>query len=134
MSILAAVSVPRYITSLYKYQVDAAARRIKVDLEFLRRKARKESASRTVIFDVTNHRYTMANVGDLDHVGRSDYLVNLSFPPYKAKLNSVNCGGDATLVFNGYGKPDSSATIVVGSGAYTKTVSVESTAGSVTIQ
>ena len=134
ISILAAVSVPRYVNALLHYQADAAARRIKVDLEYLRRQARQASASRSVTFNVNDHSYTMVGVADVNHTGRSDYIVNLKVTPYKSTLNSVNCGGDSTLVFNGYGKPDSSATIVVGSGTYTKTVTVESTAGSVSIQ
>lgn len=134
LSILAAVSVPRYIDSLARYQVDCAACRIKVDLELQRQEARKASASRTITFDINNHSYTMVGTTDLNHAGQNDYVVKLKLAPYRATLKSANCGGDATLVFNGFGQPDSSATIVVESGSYAKTITVESTAGKVTIE
>src|SRR5687768_7289300 len=74
ISIMAVVSVPKYMTALSRYQAEAAARRIKVDLEYVRRAACKASASRSVVFDLTNHRYTIANVGALDHVGSANYV------------------------------------------------------------
>jgi prepilin-type N-terminal cleavage/methylation domain-containing protein len=134
MSILAVVSVPRYVNALWQYQADAAARRVKVDLEFLRRRALQASASRSVTFNVSDHSYTMLGVTDMNRAGRSDYIVSLKVNPYNSKLTSADCGGDATLTFNGYGKPDTSATIVVTSGAFTKTITVEGVAGSVSIQ
>lgn len=132
LAIVSAVAVPRYTDAAAGFNADAAARRIKVDLEFLRQQARKASTSRAVVFDLANHSYTLSGVPDLDHASQT-YTVRFTRSPYEATLVSVNCGGDATLAFDGFGKPDSTATIVVGSGRYQRTVLVEASNGSVTI-
>jgi prepilin-type N-terminal cleavage/methylation domain-containing protein len=134
LSIMAVVSVPRYMGSLANYQAEAAARRIKVDLELLRQQARRSSATRTVTFDLANHTYTLANVISVDRPGQTTYTVNLQRSPYSARLVSANCGGDTALAINGFGTPDSSATIVVQSGSVSRTITVEGTAGKVSIQ
>lgn len=132
LAIISAVAVPRYTDAAAGFHADAAARRVKVDLEFLRQQARKASTNRAIVFDLANHGYTLSGVQDLDHASQT-YTVRFTRSPYDARLVSVDCGGDTTLAFDGFGKPDSAATIVVGSGRYQRTVLVEASNGRVTI-
>ena len=134
ISLLATVAVPRYMTALRHYQARAAASRVKLDLELTRQAARKASAARSLVFDLATHSYSIASVKGLDHPGASTYVVNLKQAPRNATLTSVDCGGDTTLVFDGFGKPDSAATIVVSSAGIAKTVTVDSATGRVNIQ
>ena len=133
IGILAAVAVPRYSNATARYNADAAARRIKTDLEFLRHQARRAGSSKSIVFNTSTHSYKLAGVSDLNHPGQ-DYEVQLTRLPYNATLHQVNCGGDTQLSIDGFGKPDSGATIVVVSGGYSRTVSLEPNAGAATIQ
>lgn len=132
IAIMAAVAVPRYTDAAAGFNADAAARRVKVDLEFLRQQARKTSTSKAIVFDTANHSYTLSGVPDLDHASQT-YTVRFTRTPYDATLVSADCGGDATLAFDGFGIPDSAATIVVSSGRYQRSVLVEASTGRVTI-
>jgi general secretion pathway protein G len=133
IAIMAAVAVPRYNNAACGFNADAAARRIKVDLEYLRQQARKTSAAKAIVFDVANHGYTLSGISDIDHAGQT-YTVRFTRSPYDATLVSVDCGGDTVLAFDGFGQPDSAATIVVASGASQRTVTLESVSGKVTVQ
>jgi hypothetical protein len=46
----------------------------------------------------------------------------------------VDLGGDATLVYDGYGNPDSAGTIVIQLGQYTKRITIDPDTGAATIQ
>jgi hypothetical protein len=72
-------------------------------------------------------------MNDPDRPGAA-YAVDLTASPYQVTLNSVNLGNDTTLVYNGYGVPDSAGTIVVQAGNFTKTVTIDSSTGMAKIQ
>ena len=128
----AAIAVPRYGASLARYRVDAAARRIAADLAYARAAARAGSAPRTVTFDAAGDRYALSSVVA---AGRraGPYDVSLQEEPYSAFILSADFGGDASVVFSGYGVPDSGGTVVVTSGAASKTVTLSNASGVVTI-
>lgn len=128
IGIMAAVSVPRYADALSKHRVDAAARRIEADLELARRRARITSTSQSVQLDAGASRYALPGVPSRDHPA-SDYQVELAKPPYSASIASADVGGDAELRFNGYGLPDTAATIVVRSGKHQRTIVVDPDTG-----
>jgi prepilin-type N-terminal cleavage/methylation domain-containing protein len=132
IAIMAAVAVPRYGNASQRFQADAAARRIKADLEYLRQQARRSSATKAVTFDLVHHKYTMSGVADLDHSGRV-FEVRLTRFPFEARITAAACGGDAVLSFDGFGVPDSSATISVSAGPHQRTVTVEAGTGKVTL-
>lgn len=132
IGIMASLSIPAFVDTLQLYRVDAAALRIKLDLELARRQAKMKSASQSVQFNVDGNSYTLPGVPHLDHPG-STYAVKLSETNYSATLVSAVFGGDATVVFNGYGLPDSAGTVVVRSGSRTRTVSLEANSGKVTL-
>jgi prepilin-type N-terminal cleavage/methylation domain-containing protein len=128
IGIMAAVAVPRFAESLSRYRVEAAAKRIELDLKLARRQAKISSASRSIQFDEIGHLYVLPGVLHLDHPGQ-DYRVKLAEAPYAAQIFSVDFGGDAEVIFDGYGLPDSGGTIVVKSGPYQKTITLDGATG-----
>jgi len=133
IGILAAVAAPKFSESLDVYHVDAAARRVKSDLEFAIGRARMMSQSVSILFDSTDSTYTMPGVPDVDRPSQ-DYLVDLTKAPHASAIANVSFGGDATVVIDGYGKPDSSGDVLVQSGDETRTIHLDAAARKVTIQ
>ncbi len=136
MGVLAAVAAPRYAASMANYRALMSAHRIAADVALAQASARAASASRTIVFDVPHSSYTVSGLAALD--GRSGgYVVQLGASPYRATLGSVTFSdnvADATLSFNGYGSPDSGATIVVSYGTSSRTVTVNASTGAATVQ
>ena len=133
MGILSAATVPKLLDSVAFYSVDAAAKRIKQDLELARRRARSKSVAQSVQFDSNTSTYVLPNVQHIDRSGAT-YSVNLTRAPYSSSLYSVNFNGSETVTFNGYGVPSSAGTIEVEAGTYAQTITVDATTGKVTIQ
>ena len=136
MAILAAIAAPRYSATMANYRVTLAARRLAADVALAQSAARAASASRTIVFDASHNSYAIANVAALDGRGGS-YAVALGADPYAVAINSVTFTdnvADSTLKFDGFGAPDSGATIVLKFGAYQRTVLVDGTTGAATVQ
>ena len=128
VAILAAVAVPRYGKANQRYRTEMAARKVIADLAYARKRASMSSSSQSIDFDTSNEQYELPGVKDL-RVASNDYTVVLSDAPYNAKIVSANFNGDATVIFDGYGAPDSGGTIVVGVGDYTKTIVLDADSG-----
>jgi type II secretion system protein H len=135
LAIVAAAAVPKYADALNRFRVDAAARRIAADLATAQARARATSSSQTILFTLPpqGSQYQIAGMKDPDRPAAT-YTVNLADSPYQVTLSSASLGGDSTLIYNGYGIPDSGGTVVVGSGQYTKTVTIDATTGMAAIQ
>lgn len=135
LGIVAAVAVPRYTDNLMQARVDAAARRIVADLTAAQARAKAASSSQTVTFVVPprGSRYEIVGMKDPDRPGES-YVVNLDASPYQVAFGSVNLGGGTTLVYNGYGVPDRSGTLVVQAGKSVRTVTIDSSTGMASFQ
>jgi prepilin-type N-terminal cleavage/methylation domain-containing protein len=135
LAIVAAAAVPKYADALIRFRVDAAARRIAADLSTAQARARTTSSSQAILFTLPpqGSQYQIAGMNDPDRPAAT-YTVNLADAPYQVALSSANLGGDTTLIYNGYGIPDSGGTIVVCSGQYTKTVTIDATTGMAAIQ
>ena len=133
IGILSAATVPKFFDSVESFHVDAAAKRIKLDLEMGRRRARSNSTSQSVEFDTSTSTYTLPNVPDLNHAD-TDYWVDLTRAPYSSVLAFVDFNGTETVTFDGYGVPDHAGTIEIEVGNYLQTLTVEATTGKVTIQ
>ena len=135
LGILAAAAVPKYADALNRFRVDAAARRIAADLATAQARARAASSNVSIVFTLPpqGSRYQIVGMADPDRPATT-YTVNLADSPYQVTLGSANLGGDATLIYNGYGTPDTGGTIVVQAGQYTKTITVEATTGMAAIQ
>ena len=125
--IIASMAAPRYASAICRFQVDTAARRLVRDLTTARERARSQGASQSVTFTVASDTYTVVGLTGLD--GSANYTVNVSGKPYNASIVSANFGGQSSVVFDGYGVPTSGGTVVLSSGSYTKTVTVNPQTG-----
>jgi len=130
---LAAIATPRYAASLARYRADLAARRIIADIEQARVSAKAASTSISVEFFVDNNRYEIPSLSSLNGSSGS-YIVELSARPYEAALVSAVFSGDAELIFNGWGMPDSSGTVILTVGSEQRTVTVDGETGKATVQ
>ncbi len=128
LAILASIAVPRYAGFSAQQQLDGAARRVVADLALAQREARQASASRTVTFDVAQEQYQLVGLSHPDHPGQP-FIVKLTEEPYRAQVVTASFGGDAQIIFDGYGTPDSSGSIVIAVGGYQKTISVDAGTG-----
>lgn len=133
IGIVAAVSMPRFAASIQRQRAEAAARRVAADLEALRGLASTTSQQQSAVFDISTNSYTLAGLTNPDRPGQP-YKVSLASQLYGSILVSANFGGDATILFNGYGVPDSSGTVMLKSGQTTKTITIEPNLGLITIQ
>jgi len=124
LAILSAIAVPRYAGFVANQQLEGAARRLTADLSLAQRQARRSSASQTVAFDVANSKYQLVGMKHLDHPSQP-FEICLKDEPYRARIVSASFGGDATLVFDGFGAPDTAGTVVIAVGAYQKTINLD---------
>lgn len=122
-AVVAAITVPRYASASARYKADFAARRIVADLELAALTARNASESRTVAFN-DDRTYTIDQTRDLNR-GGDTYRVRLADEPYGATRVTASFGGDAVVVFDGYGAPDTDGTVVVEVGSVRKTVTLD---------
>ena len=135
LGIMAAVAVPKYADTLLKMRLDAAARRIAADFATAQSRSRVTSSQQTITFTVppAGNSYQIVGMRDPDRPSLT-YTVNLADVPYQVTSKSVDLGGDATLVYNGYGNPDSAGTIVIQAGQYTKRITIDPDTGTATVQ
>lgn len=132
ISILSAIAVPRYAGFSANQRLEAAANRVRADLALAQRLAKYSSSSQTVRFYIASDRYTLPNLPSPDHAS-GVYAVPLGADPYRVQIANANFGGDAILVFNGYGEPDSDGTVTIKTGNRTRTIQLQSGTG-LTIQ
>ena len=133
IAVLAAIASPRYAHAASRYRVEMAARRIARDLALARQRARLLGASQTVHFDPPTGTYQIAGLKDPDG-SSANYTVDISGHLYGASLISADFGGDTTVVFDGYGTPDSGGSTVVRIGDLSRTVVLEGEVGRATVQ
>lgn len=122
IGMVSSLVVPRYANVIAQQQVDATARRIIMDLERARTDARFSSTAREVNFFPVDNYYVIPNTPDPDHPMTTEYRVDVDQEPYLANLVSAQFGGDANVLFDGYGEPDSGGTVVVQVGKYLRTI------------
>ncbi len=132
VGILAAAAGPSFFYSLECQQSDAAAQRIADDIELARQTARRKSASQSVQFDTSAATYSLPGLAALNR-RPGDYEVDVTGRPFYASGVSADFGGDAELVFDGYGQPDSGGTAVVTVGSKQWTISVDAASGEVSV-
>lgn len=131
MGVLAAVVVPRFSGAVQYHRATASARRICADIRLARNSAIASSASKRIDFNVALSRYTLVGVSSLDKPG-TDYSLQLSGGTFESTIASANLGGDASLIFDIHGRPDSGGTIVVQAGGTQATVTVNAATGEAT--
>ena len=133
ITVLAAIAVPRYTAAQQNFRADAAARRIVADLGLARSRARSQSNSQTVVFNLATSQYQMPGAPDLKNPANT-YTVLLGGAPYQARLVSVDFGGSSQVTFDGYGVPDRGGTLVISAGGVQRTIVLEATSGKANVQ
>ena len=130
---LAGMAAPRYANSISRYRADLAAQRVVADLHLARRHAMISGADETVTFTPASEQYQIVGLQSMDR-STEDYVVELSASPYHAEIVSASFGGDATVVFDAYGAPDSGEQIVVRAGHFEMTIVLDANSGKAQVQ
>jgi prepilin-type N-terminal cleavage/methylation domain-containing protein len=124
----AAIAVPRYSSAIALRRVEAAARRIVVDLALAQRHAKNSNVSQTVMFTGTTGLYELVGMSHPDHAAEK-YEVHLGEDPYRVEVVSVDFGGDQEIVFDVYGVPDSGGSVLICAGSCLRTIAVDAETG-----
>lgn len=127
-----AMAMPRMQNSIQRTRVESAAVRLTHDLEHSRSLARTSGEAQRIVFSVVGSTslYTLLDAESL-RISSDPFTVELSGEPYHVSIDSVDFGGDATIVFNGYGLPDTGGEVQLSSGGHQATVVVEHPSGRV---
>ncbi len=133
IGILAAIAAPRFSNSIALQHVEAAARRIVVDLAFAQRQAKSSNVNQAVEFDTDPDRYRLLGMPHPDHPGL-EYEVFLTEEPYGVTLVSADFGGDQKIIFDVFGVPDSGGSAVIRVGNHVRTIVVDADTGRATTQ
>jgi type II secretory pathway pseudopilin PulG len=133
IAIVAGIAMPRFSGALARQHVDAAARRVMVDLALAKRQAKTSGSSQTVRFDAGSGWYELVGMPHPDHPA-ADYRVYLTEEPYGATPVSADFGGDNEIVFDVWGMPDSGGSMVIRVGNHFRTVSVDPDTGKASVQ
>ncbi len=136
MGILATVAAPKFLDSLTRYKVEAAARQVAADLKHARHHAKTIGATQSVVFTPAADTYDLPGMNDINRAGQP-FSVDLAKTGYAAQLVSVSfgpLGTDTTVVFDMYGRPDYGGSVVVQTGSEQRTIDVDGATGNVTIQ
>ena len=134
IAVLSAIALPRFANASVERRLEAATRRVVLDIGLAQRHARLSSASQTVVFLAATNSYTLPGVADFDRA-LNIYTVNLARPPYEAALVSASFGDQPQLTFDGYGTPANGVggSIVLRVGVRQKTVTVDGATGAVSV-
>ena len=124
IGIISAIVLPRYAGFVAMQQTQAAARRVLSDLTYAQRQARLTSSPKTVVFTVGTGTYELAGMNSLDRDADA-YIVDLSKDPYRAGIAVASFGGDSTVIFDGYGAPDTGGIVTISVGIYRQSISVD---------
>src|SRR4051794_26840540 len=83
VSVVSAIAIPRYSSSLENYHASFAARKIAADIALAQSTARGTSGPQTVTFAGGGLSYSVSGVAALD-AGAGGYSVDLSKAPFSA--------------------------------------------------
>lgn len=136
VGMLAAIAVPRLSSSIALQRVEAAARRIVVDLAFAQRRAKSSNVAQMVRFDTATNEYVFVGMPHPDAPAR-DYGVSLQEDPYGATLASVDFSGQGSnneIIFDVFGVPDSGGSVVISVGSRVRTITVDADTGKASVQ
>jgi len=150
MGILAAVAAPRYSSSTASFRVEAAAKRIVADLNYVRLRARMtgNASEGWVSFFPSLEKYRLTAVPDPDHPS-NEYWIDFAKTAYPVDLvsatftNVLGVTSAEALKYDLYGFPKSgtspiaalaSGQIVVASGGQQRTVVIDPVTGKASVQ
>lgn len=126
---LSLIAMPRLSNSIALHRVQSAANRIALDLKMTRERAMVESTSREIKFDLDGGSYLITGLNDFERRNQA-YVVHLNKEPYGVTLVSVVLKPGATsVVYDGFGVPDTHGTIVVRLGRHQRSIVWNATNG-----
>jgi len=135
---LSAVTVPVFSGSIVRRRIEGAARRVAADLTLARKRAMQTDSTQTVIFDKARNYYYIQNMPNpLKPTGA--HVCKLQDEPYGVRIafaefvSATDDPGDAQVVFDIYGQPDSGGWVVLESGDYRWWVSLDELSGKASI-
>jgi prepilin-type N-terminal cleavage/methylation domain-containing protein len=133
IGIAAAIAAPRWGQALGRYRCDAAARRLVTDLAMAQTLARSTSAPQTIIFNFTAENFRISGMTYFE-TATGAYTVHFSQPPYLADLSSTDYVSGTPVTYNGFGVLSAGGAVVISSGGFSRTVTIEAGSGAATIQ
>jgi Tfp pilus assembly protein FimT len=132
ITVVSGMGIVRYAASLARYRADLAARKVAGDIALAQARARATSAATQIRFSTGANAYQMP--GETLGNASSPTVVSLNNPSLGATLLSVSIvGGGSNLNFDGFGQPLATATVRVGVGAETRTLTVDASTGAISI-
>lgn len=130
LGVFAGVASVRLTASAERARVDAAARRIVNAVDDARSRARSTSTVCKVRFIATPP--TVEIKGPLTGDAGLD-TIRLDHGPYRVMLKTASFGGRDGVEFDRYGRPDTGGYVLVTSGRFDRTITVEAESGRATI-
>lgn len=140
LGIVAAVAQPRFSSALSAYRLDAAAERVRADLEYARTLARVRSRTTTVRFEDVNaggfYRFDRVpsaeqpeSVFDVEDQ-ETWYHVDLTEEPYRVELRSA----PDSIAFDLYGSPTGTSLVELALGDRLKKIRVVANSGEILVE
>ena len=102
-------------------------------MAFARTIARTSGKGQTVSFSVASDRYQMPGVPDLKDPS-IDYAVILSEGLHRVTMISADFGGDAEVIFDGFGIPDTGGSVIVQAADVRKTIVLDKDTRKATVE
>lgn len=131
MVLMWGMAAPRYTAAICRYRAESAARRLAADFALARSQAVQTSGNVVVTFNTTSNTYTINGITSFDRTS-ANYTVNLAAEPYRATLVTVPFTS-SQVTFSTYGSADQSGTVTIQVNDVQWTVTLEATAGKVTV-
>lgn len=135
LGILAATAAPRLSGAILYYQVDAAARRIEADINYIQSYARYTNSTCSLTFNASPAGYTTVGVPHLNNSGQA-YAVSFVELGYPVSLVvDLNSGSTLSYTPSGVAQAGSpltgitTGTITITSGNQTRTVTIDPATG-----
>jgi len=129
---VSAVALPRYWSSIARYRVDMAARRIAADLSLAQSKAKATGQFRNVDFHATNPAYLLPEESSLTAPAPAVFTVNLA-RDFISFDSCILTDRGRRLTFDGFGQPAQGLTLVLSSAGHIRIVSVDQSSGAINV-
>ncbi|MEM7681376.1 MAG: prepilin-type N-terminal cleavage/methylation domain-containing protein [Planctomycetota bacterium] len=124
---LAGMALPRYAEANVRYGLDAAAKRVAADVEYVATRTRATQTPQLIRFVPSSDLYWLPDMADMDHPDQV-YAVTLSAEPYRTALSSTSFTNNA-LTFDAYGEPSEAGQVVLTRGIYQRVIAVDAHGG-----
>lgn len=121
LGIITAIAAPRLSGASQRQRLLAASERLALDVARAREATRAASGVGTMQFSRTGYHWSVLAGG----AAGASANVTLLEAPYFVQISLVDAGGDDTVVFDGYGTPDSAVAVTLEAGAFQVSFSMD---------